>query len=106
MEDAAITVTSSIATASEIIRYYRFQIDHTINADRALTFHCERKIISGVDVISTKEQPSIVRDLANVSSEIINITDPSTNLPVSISVAGLIAAINNRYAAWFAESQA
>jgi hypothetical protein len=96
----------------EKVRSFRTEIETPYAGDRTISFHSERLVMDASKgeaaeaVIARKPQAPVVRPFSGVMLELITFTDPVTQKSVTISVAGLATAINDRYVTWYEQDKA
>ena len=85
------------------IRANRVVIQNPADGAPSVAFRNEKVVkVDGVTE-GTSKLPSTNRDIANVATETITLTDPVTGQPVTVSAAGLASIIEAFYIKWWQE---
>jgi hypothetical protein len=89
-------------------RTFIVQIKTPNGGERVIEFPVEAVILSGDKTLGKVDTPPpwVIRQFTSVQIEVIELTDPVTGKVVTISVAGLAVAIQDRFITWFMEDQA
>lgn len=84
----------------------RITICNPFNGSKAISFSSERITFVNDEECNTVQDNSINRSFDDVEAETITFTDPVTEQEVTISVAGIVSAMEEAYSNWWAEDNA
>lgn len=98
-----VTVQKRVKTrASEIV----IQNPETGRGDKVVTFATEHVTFLDGERQTAISGAPVVRRVADVAAETVTVVDPGTGQTVTISVAGIAAAIEQAYVDWYQEDVA
>lgn len=90
-----------------VARANRVVIHNPTKGTPTVSFRNEKVVYENIDgvptAVATSRLPSTTRNITNVITETVTVTDPVTQQEVTVSIAGMDAIIEEFFLRWFQE---